>query len=139
MTQYEFDRLPLLLRPADAMMALAGVKRNDFYEMRKDGELRVFQPDPGHAFAYYYKADIARAAGLKVDQKAVMELPERLNEFQFKHVTGLSDLAILQGIASGQLRDVGRDGARLFASADLSAWCLTRENLKPQINADERR
>jgi hypothetical protein len=130
MTQYEFDRLPLLLRPAEAMMALAGVKRNDFYEMRKAGDLRVFQPDPAHAFAYYYKADVGRAAGLKMDPKAWMELPERLNEFQFKHVTGLSDLAILQGIASGQLRDAGKNGMRLFARADLSAWCLTREALK---------
>jgi len=139
MTQYEFDRLPLLLRPADAMMVLAGVHRNDFYGMRKDGSLRVFQPDPAHPFAYYYKVDVGRAAGLKLDPKAVLGLPERLNEFQFKHVTGLSDLAILQGIESGQLRDVGRNGLRLFASADLSAWCLTRENLKPQMNAEERR
>lgn len=126
MTQYEFDAMPLLLQAGDARRVVGPwLKRRKFYELREGGFLRVFQPDPGHVFAYYLKCDLGKMAALTVSTAFLERLPEAVPELLFRVYSGLSELALRQALASKQLRNVGKGPHVLVPRSEFSRWLLT--------------
>jgi hypothetical protein len=120
MTQAEFNELPLLLRRHD-VCELLGWPAELVHDYRRDGDLRVFQPNPEVARAYYYRADVAKIHGqLALDVSFIDELPEFIRAGQFMHYSGLSPRSFYTACNCGQLVDLRHDGHyRRFYAKDL--------------------
>jgi hypothetical protein len=90
--------LPLLLHRRRVLELLDGFTPDLVYDYRRDGDLRVFRPDPDTAWAYYYTLDVARIHGhmqqnWNWNEAALETLPEELTPEQFEEVSGLAPRA----------------------------------------------
>ena len=120
MTQEEFNDLPLLLRRAEVCQILDWSPAR-VHEWREDGVLRIFLPNPQDAYAYYYRADVARIHGhLVMDTQFIGHLPMWIRSGLFRRFSGLAEHAFYAALEHGQLVGLRRNGRRQeFYSKDL--------------------
>lgn len=97
------DHLPLLLHRHDVFAWLPGINLRALIEYKRDGDLRVFRPNPASRWGYYFAADVSRIAGRRLDTGWIEELPEELATDQFTQHSGLAPWALYLALRHGTL------------------------------------
>lgn len=94
---------PLLLPRREVLRLLPGFTPDLVADYRRDGDLRVFLPNPATAFGYYFAVDVARIAGRPLDCAWVGQLPEELAPEDFATRSGLCPWALYLALRHGTL------------------------------------